>query len=294
MEKRKKVNNLKKNPSSVELEMSLYIFTYATDETKCVYLLETARQHQVKIHCNEVSSLSWSGYEDKIVYMREELKKLMASGFKEEPIVCFIDAYDVLVNAGEEEIISRFLSYDGRILLGGERNCYPLRYKERMDQIEDGPSGVERMYVNSGGYMGYLSDVLEMLTWTCRSLEVEGVSKEMLQWLSDVRMRDICREGGDQSYLMEYYCREWGSGKVKIDIDSRVFQNMHLEQMEMLEVCSSCSSMPAIVAQVGQVYRRDTKGVPCFLHMNGGSWKMGDKNWLEWWVDEKKGARKRK
>ena len=195
--------------------------------------------HDVNI--NYIINQEWGGYSDKIFFMKKAIENIN----DDDDIICFIDAYDVLVNSCESDIIDKFLSYNCEILLGAELNCYPPRYKTQMDDIISNisPETLNR-YVNSGVYIGY-----------------KIALSKLFNWKNDKDVVKICENGGDQNYFMEYYIGNYSKENMSIDSKSLIFQNMHL------------ISWNEVYFKNGDLFNSIMQTKPCFIHFNGSVWQ---------------------
>ena len=216
--------------------MSLHIFTFLTDETRIKYLKESADLNNVEIHY--IIKSTWNGYVDKIFGIMEVINKL-----PDTDIVCFIDGYDVIVNNSTENILEKFYSYNCKLLIGAELNCYPEIYKNKFPKND-----IKLKYVNSGGYIGYVSSIKDV--FYCKP------TNEIIQ---------ICQNGGDQSYFIEYYLNNLNNQYIKLDNKSLIFQNMHW--IDWNELCFID----------GKVYNTILNSYPCFIHFNGGTWQQNNR-----------------
>ena len=216
----------------------LHIFTFYTEENRLVYLKQTQKNHAVNI--KYLYNSSWNGYIDKILYMFDTIKDI-----PDDDIVCFIDAYDVLINSCAYDILDKFKSYNCDLLIGAELNCFPSEYKHQMDNVANILKlNTLNKYINSGGYSGYKKSVHKLLTWK-----------------SPQEMEFICMNGGDQTYFMEYYIANYMNNSVLLDYTSDIFQNMHLISWKEVDF------------RGGRVYNNILKTYPCFIHFNGGTWQ---------------------
>lgn len=253
--------------------MTFHLFTVASDLEKMSRLTKTCEQNGVKL--TTVQKIPWTGYVDKIRAMKEAIQDL-----PDEDIVCFVDAYDVLCFAGEKEILEKFHSYGCRILLSAELNCYPGENKEVYDyvyqelqenrrfsstsdtpylkrlnysipgcddsnfymaQVNQVPTTNYR-YVNSGGYVGFKKEVLEMLNW--KPIE---------------EIEDICVLGGDQNYFTQYFLENvlGSDGQLKLDDRQLIFQSMY--KIRFPEFSMACA----------RLFNHTLGTFPCFAHFNG-------------------------
>ena len=97
----------------------------------------------------------------KIAAIRNWTASQQLSG---DDVIMFADSYDVVIFAGEDEILRRFLVAERRLnrslIFNGERYCYPGygRYCQAQARAhEEGP------HMNSGLWVGRASSVLKML-----------------------------------------------------------------------------------------------------------------------------------
>lgn len=213
-----------------------HIFTIASDASKVARLLKTATWSGLHI---EVIHLSrWRGFTDKIFAMKEVLEFI-----PEEDVVCFIDAYDVLCFTHANEILEKFRSYQRDLVVSSELNCFPVENQERYRQLPS-PNNTKSkyQYVNSGGYIGYC-----------------GAIKRMFQWKTDNEIEEMCRLGGDQQYVTQYYLEFAQDESVRIGLDTHqcIFQSMYKV---------SCRSFAWFD---GRLYNHVLRTYPCFAHFNG-------------------------
>jgi len=215
--------------------MSLNIFTFLTDESRVQYLKQSAELNNLNIQFLVKSR--WNGYTDKIFAIQKQLELL-----EDNDIVCFIDAYDVLVNNTQTDILEKFYSYNCNLLLGAELNCYPEQYKEQFPN-----TSTNSKYVNSGGYIGYVSSL-----------------KHLFHWKNPAEIIRICSNGGDQTYFIEYYLNHYMKSELNIKLDDKslIFQNMHWINWKELEFIN------------GIVHNRILDTWPCFIHFNGSTWQQ--------------------
>lgn len=212
----------------------LYIYTFYTDENKVNYLKKSALLNNIEV--NYLKNETWDGYVDKIIAIDNIIKK-----HDDNDIICFIDAYDVLINNNLEYLLEKFKYYNCELLIGAELNCYPSHYKYMYPNIVS-----KYKYVNSGGYIGYKYAI-----------------QELFSWKSYNDIYKICSNGGDQSYFTEYFISKQ-SDKIKLDSECLIFQNMHLVNWNEL------------FFENGKLCNAIMKTTPCFIHFNGGTWQQNN------------------
>jgi hypothetical protein len=216
----------------------LHIITLGSNEDEMKYLKKSSENHGVTIQY--ILCEKWNGYIDKITTMINTLKNI-----PDNDIVCFIDAYDVLLFTNESEILSKFHAYDCNVLLSSELNCYPGENIHRYNAVYQ-TLGIDKMtnfkYVNSGGYIGYKHALYDLLTWK----PVEEIV-------------NIIELGGDQNYFTEYYLEHVciPEKRIKIDMYQRIFQSVYKLYFQDIEFKN------------GRVLNTVLNETPCFVHFNG-------------------------
>ena len=216
----------------------LHIITLGSNEDEMKYLKESAQRNNVAIQF--IFCKKWNGYIDKITTMKQAIQNI-----PDDDIVCFIDSYDVLLFTDENEILSKFYSYDCDVLLSSELNCYPGENMPRYNDVYNNLA-MEKMtnfkYVNSGGYIGYKRAIQDLFNWK----PVEEIV-------------EIIKLGGDQNYFTEYYL-EFAcipEKRIKIDMFQRIFQSIYKMYFEEIEFKN------------GRFVNTILNETPCFVHFNG-------------------------
>jgi hypothetical protein len=154
-----------------------------------------------------------------------------------------IDARDVVLLAGPDEVLSCFLEFDHPWVCAAEPNIWPTG----MYEPEDYPlCDTPYRYLNSGAYIAEREHLLACFErWPAA-----GVSP-------DVRV--LVAKGEDGPWLTEQYLMEPGS--ILLDHNCELFQC----------ACGSrIGPSPIIQAGPGVVYNRVTKSFALVIHANGG------------------------
>ena len=254
---------------------NIHIITYGTDESKMQQLKQSVdRQNQsinsetddkyinyifVGVNCK------WNGYVDKITQISEAIKSI-----PDTDIICFTDAYDVLVFSGADEIRLKFLEYKRDLVLSAELNCYPGENEGwYRDMYQNNPHVLcpnNYKYVNSGGYIGYKHAINALFTWNP---------------LDEIRR--ISELGGDQNYFTHYYIVNAKTNRVCLDYNCSIFQSIYKLDYDSIDFLRYVGD-PSITKQgqqcheqvYGRVYNNVLKQMPCFIHFNGygGYWNL--------------------
>jgi hypothetical protein len=225
----------------------IHIVSYCTNEDKANMLKTTAALFNVNVQLIVQDQSEYVNFTNKIFMTKRAIEHI-----PEDDIVCFVDAYDVLVNGSVEEMIRKFRSYRSDLVIGAELNSYPEGYDHAYPATG---SATNYLYVNSGGYIGYKRAIAKLFEWKS--------SDEIFQ---------ICSHGGDQHYFIQYYLAHVSAEtcmlgskmhrSVCLDTEAAIFQNMFKTNWSEFDFIG------------GRLYNRALKQQPCFIHFNGASWRL--------------------
>lgn len=119
-----------------------------------------------------------------------------------DKIILFTDGYDVIFINDLEYIVQKFKNFEARILFSAEPYCWPDKnLASKYPEVKDG-----NRYLNSGLYMGYVPEILEIL------------EKE-----------DIGDTDDDQLFFTKVYLDEEFRTRInmKLDHNNEIFQNLN-------------------------------------------------------------------
>lgn len=203
----------------------LHVFTYSTDAHKASYLFESAAQHGLRIQ-NLATTSKWNGLQDKLIAMRDKVYSL-----PESDICCFLDAYDVIINASEDKIIETYRKSGATILFGAEIQLDPPCVPAELYP----PSPTRFRFLNSGVYIG-----------TVRAI------RTMLEWGNFL-------DRNDQEYAHFYYIASHETNDLQLDYNCNLVLNMWAVPWNRLSF------------QRGVIQFMEYSVTPCFIHFNGQS-----------------------
>jgi hypothetical protein len=212
--------------------MVLCIYTYYTDEKKAEQLLKSSQIHGLPIK-NLSRTTEWKGLEDKLHGIKEELKTTDPND-----IICFIDAYDVIVNCDENKLLRVFEESKSRIFFGAEIDLDPPVFDRNL--FPTSPLGNQESnprFLNSGVYIGYSSEIQKMLN----TEEYTGKN--------------------DQEYCNGYFLENRITASIKLDYTNELVLNMFKVNWSHLSI------------QNGNVSYELNGAMPCFIHFNGCSYQ---------------------
>jgi hypothetical protein len=206
----------------------LHFFSVGDSAEKAPYLFESAKLFNVPLKFLEAQP--WTGYYDKIRCMKNAIKDLPPTD-----LICFMDAYDVIITADPDEIVAKFKEFGADLVFSAELNCWPEKYKTYY------PHTTTR-FLNSGTYMG-----------------TQAALMELFNWKTDEEIQAICAEYTDQGYVHEYYAAH--PEKIVLDTQSRLFQCMYFIWWK------------EFLITFGRPYNTIMEQTPCIMHFNGHSWR---------------------
>lgn len=223
--------------------MNVHFVTISTDHTRAEYLIRTSKYFDVPLTC--ITPEEWLGPgPTKMV----EMRKFVADK-NDNDIIIFADAYDCLVSNNLESILEKFKEEDCGALFSAEVNCYPDRYLHHWFDYfnHKGIVDTKNLFPNVGLYIGRVKNL-----------------KHFYNWKSDDEIFNYPE--GDQDYFHDYYLSHADNEEVKLDIYSKVFQNIHQISWEELEF------------KYGQLLNNVFETNPAFLHFSGGSFFLEPEN----------------
>jgi hypothetical protein len=179
----------------------LHVVTYHTSDEKSKYTFETGKFHGMQVQ-NLSTTMVWNGYQDKLIAMHKFVHTVSP-----DDIVCFVDAYDSILNASKEELIEKFLNEDAEIVFGAEINCHPPCMREFT--WPESPTPLK--HLNSGFYIGYARALRKLF------------SSAPLQ-------------GDDQEYIARYFLENRTEERLKLDVYARLVINMDKMPWDFLQI----------------------------------------------------------
>ena len=197
------------------------------------FLIQSCQRHNV-----DLQVLGWGekfgGWVWRLNMIRDYYKSLDPN-----EIVCFIDAYDVIILQDSEEIERRFLATKSRFVVAEDFNTDP--YEESVARkILFGTC--KQVRINAGTYMGYVKELLWMIDAMC----------EQNDCVNDDKL--------DDQKMMTQLCNSYPE-KFKIDTARNIFLTLcYRNGMELADI--------RIDDETEQLVYRDS-AYPCILHGAG-------------------------
>ena len=215
------------------------IVTVATKKERYFpYLVESCKRNECELVVLGWGQ-PWTGYSMKLSLINDFLDSQ-----SDNEIVCFVDAYDVIILQHRDVILNRFHSIVGdnkdKVLFSQDRGPeYSLSFALFNFFIHDKCNGI---YLNSGTYIGYVRAI-----------------KDLLKKLSTMTYSPA----ENDQVVLQRYCHNIDSSKFLID-----------SQKELFLVASSISS--TLNRKLHKIDIRNNKlyfgeKTPCILHASGNT-----------------------
>ncbi|RVE71226.1 hypothetical protein OJAV_G00072610 [Oryzias javanicus] len=145
----------------------LLVLTVATEETDGFRrFLRSARNFNYTVKVLGRGQ-TWSGGDStgrpgggqKVRLLKEALQEMESK----DQVLLFTDSYDAVFASGPKELLRKFQQAEHRVVFSSEKLIWPDRHLEdKHPHVREG-----NRFLGSGGFMGYLSNIKEMLdNWT--------------------------------------------------------------------------------------------------------------------------------
>lgn len=182
------------------VDFNVHPITIGTDRMKCIPLNDSAAINGVYPK-NLGTNVDWKGTDmsgigggHKVNLLRDHLKTL-----PDHDVVLFTDAYDVLYNSSIEEITTRYLGFNTKILFSAEADIWPdASLAESFENLPEN-IGTKYQYLNSGTFIGQVGELKKMLDDS-----------------------DVSDDGDDQLFYQKLFLS--GKYDAKLDYEGYLFQ----------------------------------------------------------------------
>ena len=223
-------------------DVDILFYTYGTNYDDIKTLIKSCKENNVNMNVDGIGS-KWNGNKDKPTNFIKFLNEC-----KDDQIVMFVDANDVIFYDNPENIKKKFLEFNKNIVVSAEKYCWPD--KEITEYYPEETKNEIFRYVNSGGYMGYVKDLKEMLN-------TYNIGKNCLKYN---QKDNKIPEGyvSDQRCLHKYYLENLD----KIAVDNK---------QKIWSVCAGTNREDYDITGYKYLYNKITNEKSSILHANGPS-----------------------
>ena len=173
----------------------LHVVTFATDSSRLKYLKETAKLKNLEIHY--IMKDKWNGFFDKILYTREFLSRI-----DDNDIVCFIDAYDVILLRDISTFEDDFLSFCK--ITGKKVIALSLPLRQRTNEYQRALNHISFLTENYNNVLSHdidLTDTFNLLEKTLPHYVIEN-KLAMANTRSRLRMSTLYAVGQANNLLV--------------------------------------------------------------------------------------------
>lgn len=231
---------------------SMHVFSFATDREKAKILEDSATSLGYTIYVLGTHDewlggdlINGAGGMQKLKTLYNYLKE-QRDNIDEEDAILFTDGYDTFINEKPEEILKRFNEFNKDIVFSAEMECWPNRKLAEVWNSLDRPE--QNNYLNSGGFVGKFSAVMDILE------DTEKYSESY----------------DDQLYLHRIFLKS--KGVIVYDDIKKSSYDFTLDSQNYIFQCLSGGEFNNVeIAQNGQLLNTRTNSCPCILHGNGSS-----------------------
>lgn len=192
--------------------MKLLILAFANDKN----ILLTNLKYSLKKYGYEYKiigdGIKWVNFMTKIKECYDYINNL-----EDDYIISIIDAYDILACDSPDVLLSKFLSYNSKIVIGAENdcggNCVPL-----VNYFKNNNKKSRYKYANGGFYIGYKQDILFMLEYIL-DLNISDDQIGLGKYINDYPENIYLDTDGDfisnVNIRSSYFDTYWINGRVK-------------------------------------------------------------------------------
>ena len=223
---------------------------WTDDKHQAHHLIRSCKKNNIKLIL-EGEGNKWNNLTDKLINMHKFINDL-----DDDRIVCFVDAYDVMMVDSIDNIKQKFLSFDKPIVISADATCYPDSdvskfYPERQN--------ISHKYVNSGTYIGYVWALKKMLqtikkdNYKCKKINIKV-------FIDDKSI------GNDQRCVTSFFLNN--QDLCELDYEQKIFSTlwgMSEEDFDFIDY--------------NNVFNKRTNVKTSILHGNGGAWKISTEDY---------------
>lgn len=188
-------------------------------------------------------NMKWGGFTMKFDLMKNYLNQL-----NEDEIVMFVDAYDVFMNDFSRKVISRFESFNKKILFSSEFTNPNYSNLFLLENIAF--DKCKSTIINSGCYMGYVSYLKKLFNLLCER-------------------NDCSNYKLDDQKLLNKLCNiesEFFDNYIAIDYDGLIFYTMKCDNLQSYILPNNYKCNSSLIEENGKLINTRTNLQPIVIH----------------------------
>lgn len=187
--------------------------------------------------------------------MKDQLIKNFLNEIDDDEIILFLDGYDSIIVANEEEILSKYIQLNKGVAFSAEINCWPDNDLAKLFPYTNSTF----KYLNSGGFIGRSKLIKNIL-----NQEVE----EKTNFINSDQYLWIKRFLKNQKTIgLDYNCKIFNT--FYSDLDDELTTDRSLSDDHMRKKLVWFRNNYSF--QGSRIYNKETEEYPCILHFNGVS-----------------------
>lgn len=221
-------------------DADILFYTYGTDYDKMKTLIKSCKENNININVDGIGS-KWNGNKDKPTNFLKFLNEC-----RDDQIVMFVDANDVIFYDNPENIKKNFLEFNKNIVISAEKYCWPDR--EISKYYPEETKNEQFRYVNSGSYIGYVKDLKEMLNTYSKERNCKKYNQ----------IDDKIPDGyiSDQRCMHKYYLENLD--KIALDYKQKIWS-----------ICAGTNREDYDITKYNNLYNKITNQKSSIMHTNG-------------------------
>lgn len=185
-----------------------------------------------------------------------------------DDIIVWVDAYDVVTQAGPEEVLRKYRAMDAEVVYSAELNCWPFshwgnreRANKTCERYPPTPRSRQPRYINTGVIVGRAGTMVRL---------VKTLNNLLTYHRKDFQQGETQMD--DQGMAAFVFLS--GAFDSKLDYYSEITKNMFMAEQDV---------EPNVMGG-RRVWRDKTSGsTPVFLHSNGGKMPFYNLNGSMWY-----------
>ncbi|WP_196939328.1 glycosyltransferase domain-containing protein [Sphingobacterium pedocola] len=194
----------------------------------------------------------WKSHRLKDLHVNKYLKTLTP-----DEVVLFTDGYDTMFVSGEDEILKKYNAIGGSVVFSTEMNCFP----HEAHKFEYGVGETKFQYLNSGGYIGTVSALLNLFD-KFDTMISSGIVSDNNYRMSNQYLWTKLYLLNRKDIRLDYHCSIFQTFVNRIDILRKPqMSNVYLEEINTV--------LDDFYIEKNRLYNVVTGSTPSHLHFNG-------------------------
>jgi len=230
------------------------LITYATHDSGYFKALKkSAKLNGFDLHILGFGN-DWNGFADKFFHTKDYLEKLN----DKDEVVCFVDAFDVIVMGTSDELLEKYKSINtNKVIFSADEDG--IFSSKLFGNINKKDKQYKNNRINSGCYIGKIKDILQIYI----NLNINNT----------IQFKDL----NDQELITKYY--EKNDDLIQLDHKCELFYNMetdiNISILQILIILNKLKDYEVPIENThhkfidNRIFIKKFNTRPIFLHANG-------------------------